>query len=194
MKKSLILAIGAVAAVLVALPSSANAQVAFGGTFRGPHGSVSIGVGGFEPIVGAYVPSPYIDQIYYLPDYGYGFYYDDEWVPCQQYGSAWVISAAPFFIQRPFVRGYGYSRPYYSRPFYGQRSFGRGWDGRNWDGRSFRRDDGRSFQRDDGRSFHRNDGRSFQRNDGRSFQRNDGRSFQRNDGRGSRSDGGNRRW
>jgi hypothetical protein len=160
MKKSLILAVAAIATVLVALPSSANAQVAIGGTFRGPHGSFSIGVGGFEPIVGAYVPSPYVNQIYYLPDYGYGFYYDNEWVPCQQYGSAWVIASAPFFIERPFVRGYGYSRPFVGR------TFRRDWDGRNWNSRSFRRDDGRSFQRNDGRSFHRNDGRSFRRDGG----------------------------
>lgn len=157
MKKSLILAVGAIATILVALPSSANAQVAFGGTFRGPHGSFSIGVGGFEPIVGAYVPSPYVNQIYYLPDYGYGFYYDNEWVPCQQYGSAWVIASAPFFIERPFV-GHGF----YSRPFFGHRTFRRGWDdrrfARDWGGRSFRRDDGRSFQRNDGRSFRRDGG------------------------------------
>ncbi len=157
MKKSLILAAAAIATVLVALPSSANAQVAFGGTFRGPHGSFSIGVGGFEPIIGAYVPSPYVDQIYYLPDYGYGFYYDNEWVPCEQYGSGWVIAGSPFFIERPFVRGYGYSRPYYSRPFVG-RSFRRDWGSRNWDGRSFQRNDGRSFQRNDGRSFRRDGG------------------------------------
>jgi hypothetical protein len=147
MKKSLILAVAAGATVLVALPSSANAQVAFGGTFRGPHGSFSIGVGGFEPIVGAYVPSPYVDQIYYLPDYGYGFYYDNDWVPVRQYGSEWVISGSPFFVERPFVRHYGYysrpyySRPYYSRPFYGHRSFRRDWDdryGRNWGGHGFR--------------------------------------------------------
>ncbi len=185
MKKSLILAVAAIATVLVALPSPANAQVAFGGTFRGPHGSFSIGVGGFEPIIGAYVPSPYVDQIYYLPDYGYGFYYDNEWVPCQQYGSGWVISAAPFFVERPFVRRYGYSRPYYTRPYYG-RSFGRGWDGRGWDNRSFRRDDGRSFRNDGGRSFRNDGGRSFRNDGSRSFQRNDGRSFRR--------DGGGRRW
>ena len=160
MKKSLILAVAAIAAVLLALPSSANAQVAFGGTFRGPHGSFSIGVGGFEPIVGAYVPSPYVDQIYYLPDYGYGFYYDNDWVPVEQYGSGWVISGSPFFVERPFVRSYGF----YSRPFFGHRTFRRDWDdhrfGRGWEGRSFRRDwDGRSFRRDDGRSF-RHDGGS----------------------------------
>ncbi len=147
MKKGLILAVAAIAtAALVSLPGSANAQVAFGGTFRGPHGSFSIGVGGFEPIVGAYVPSPYVDQIYYLPDYGYGFYYNDDWVPVEQYGSGWVISGSPFFIERPFV-----GRGFYSRPFFG-RTFRRDWDdhrfNRDWDSRSFRRDDGRSFRRD----------------------------------------------
>jgi hypothetical protein len=188
MKKSLILAIGAVAAVLVALPSSANAQVAFGGTFRGPHGSVSIGVGGFEPIVGAYVPSPYIDQIYYLPDYGYGFYYDDEWVPCQQYGSAWVISAAPFFLERPFVRGYGYSRPYYSRPYYSRpfvgRSFRRDWGGQRF-GRDFSNRSGRDFGSRSGRDFSNRSGHDFGNRSGRDFNNRSGRGF---DGRGSGSD------
>jgi hypothetical protein len=136
MKKSLVLTIAAIATVLVSLPNSANAQVAFGGTFGGPHGSFSIGVGApFAPAVGAYVPYPYVDRVYYAPDYGYGFYYGSSWVPCRLYGSRWVIAGSPFAVGRPFIRHYGY-RSYYVRPhFYGHRSFRR-----DRDDRHFRRD------------------------------------------------------
>jgi hypothetical protein len=127
MKKSLsFLAIAAAATVLLSLPSTAKAQVAFGGTFRGPHGALSIGVGGaFVPQVGAYVPSPYDEEVYETDD-GYGFYYNSEWIPCTRYGSRWVI------VERPVVYGGGYARPFrygraygygYARPY---RNYGRG--------------------------------------------------------------------
>jgi hypothetical protein len=78
--------------------------------------------------VGAYVPSPYDADIYATDD-GYGFYYNDEWIPCTRYGSRWVI------VERPVVYGrgaYGYG---YARPFRNDvRAFGvdgrRGFDGR----------------------------------------------------------------
>jgi hypothetical protein len=181
MKKSLILAVAAIATVLVALPSSANAQVAFGGTFRGPHSSFSVGVGGFEPIVGAYVPSPYIHQIYYSPDYGYGFYYDNEWVPCEQYGSGWVIAGAPFFIERPFVRGYAYSRPFVGR------TFRRDWDGQRF-GRGLSNRSARDFSSRSGRDFSNRSARDFSGRSGRDFGNRSGRNF---GGHGSRD---NRRW
>ena len=135
MKKSLsFLAIAAAATVLLSLPSAAKAQVAFGGTFQGPHGAFSIGVGGpFVPEVGVYVPSPYDDEIYQT-DEGYGFDYDSEWIPCTRYGSRWVI------VERPVVYGggaYGYGRSYgyghgaygygYSRPYYGHGASGYGY-------------------------------------------------------------------
>jgi hypothetical protein len=181
MKKSLsFLAIAAAATVLLSLPSAAKAQV----TVRGPHGSFSIGGGAFAPEVGAYVPDPYADEIYEGDD-GYGFYYNDEWIPTVRYGTRWVI------VQRPFIggRGYGYARPYsygYARPYgrgyvrpysYGRRD---GFVGRQgFDGR-------RGFEgRTDGRRFEgRTDGRRFEgRTDGR-------RGFEgRTDGRGSRNDG-----
>ena len=120
MKKSLnFLALAAAATVLLSLPSAAKAQVAFGGTFRGPHGAFSIGVGGpFVPRVGAFVPSPYASQVY-LTDDGYGFDYNSEWVPCTRYGSGWIIVQRPVFVQRPIVYGrgaYGYGsvRPFRS--------------------------------------------------------------------------------
>ena len=176
MKKSLsFLAIAAAATVLLSLPSTAKAQV----TIRGPHGTFSIGGGPFVPEVGAYVPDPYADEIYEGDD-GYGFYYNDAWVPTVRYGTRWVI------VQRPFYggRGYGYARPYaygrgYVRPYgYGRRDGfvgRRGFDGRRgFEGRT----DGRRFEgRTDGR-------RGFEgRTDGR-------RGFEgRTDGRGSRNDG-----
>ena len=152
MKKSLSFvaaaAVGAV--VLLSVPTTAKAQVAFGGTFRGPHGAFSIGVGGpFVPRVGVYVPSPYYDEVYLDPDYGYGFYYDSQWIPCTRYGSRWIIAGRPSIYRRPvaygraYAYGYGnrYVRPYrdYGRTFV-QRDFGR----RDFDRRSFdgRRDNG----------------------------------------------------
>ena len=115
MKKSLILVASAIAIVLLSLPGTANAQVAFGGTFHGPHGSFSIGVGvPFAPVVGAYVPYPYVRRVYYAPNYGYGFVYNSNWVPCSPYGSGWVVAGSPFAYGRPIVHtyGYGYARPY----------------------------------------------------------------------------------
>ena len=168
MKKSLsFLAAAATATVvLLSVPSAAKAQVAFGGTFRGPHGAFSIGIGGFEPRVGAYLPSPYYDEVYERPDYGYGFYYDSQWIPCERVGSRWVIVDRPVVYQRPIVyeRNYGYRqqyvRPYrdygYVRPYRDNgRSFGR----REFDGRrDGRRDDGR---RDGDRRSDRNNRRNW---------------------------------
>jgi hypothetical protein len=168
MKKSLsFLAIAAAATVLLSLPGTAKAQVAFGGTVRGPHGTFSIGVGGpFVPQVGAYVPSPYDEDVYETDD-GYGFYYDSEWIPCTRYGSRWVI------VERPVVFGGGYARPYrygraygygYARPyrnygriytFQGRRSFDgrREFDGR-W-GSGFRGDGNRRGDWDSRRGWDR---------------------------------------
>ncbi len=156
MKKSLIFAAAAI--VLALAPGTANAQVAFGGTFRGPHGSFSIGVGGpFVPVVGAYVPQPYIDRVFLSPDYGYGFEYDSRWIPCRRYGSRWVIAGSPIVFERPYVHNYGYR---YVQPYrtYGYRNYGyRTFQHRNFD-RS--RDDRHSRgDRDGRRSGHGRDGR-----------------------------------
>ena len=156
MKKNLIFVASAMAILLLSAPRAANAQVAFGGTFRGPHGSFSIGVGGpFVPVVGAYVPQPYVGQVYLSPDYGYGFVYDSQWVPCRLYGSRWVVAGAPFVYRRPFVRSFG-------RSIAPRRDFGRVFVHRDRDSRFFRRDD-RSFRRDrDDRRFgHGRDGRRW---------------------------------
>jgi hypothetical protein len=190
MKKSLnFLALAAAATVLLSLPSAAKAQV----TVRGPHGSFSIGGGApFLPQVGAYVPSPYDDEIYENGDDGYGFYYNSEWIPCTRYGTRWVI------VERPVVyggRGYGYARPYaygrsygYVRPYSG---FGRrdGFVGRR--GFESRREfQGRSGVQ--GRSQFQGQGRSqFQGQGRREFQGQGRSQTQGRQDRGSR-DNGNR--
>jgi hypothetical protein len=128
MKKSLsfLAAAATVTVVLLSVPSSAKAQVAFGGNFRGPHGAFSIGVGPFVPQVGAYVPSPYYDEVYLDPDYGYGFYYDSQWIPCTPYGSRWIIARRPGVYGRG-AYGYDYARSYRSQGrvygFEGRRGF-----------------------------------------------------------------------
>jgi hypothetical protein len=150
MKKSLIFVAAAIATILLSVPGTAKAQVAFGGTVRGPHGSFSIGVGGpFVPRAGAYVPYPFVEQVYLSPDYGYGFEYDSRWIPCRRYGSRWIIAGSPVVYGRPFVRNYGYR---YVQPY---RSYGHGFARRDWDDRRFRRDrDDRHFRRDrDGRRW-----------------------------------------
>ncbi len=145
MKKSLIFVAAAIAIVLLSVPGTAKAQVAFGGTVRGPHGSFSIGVGGpFVPVVGAYVPQPFVEQVYLSPDYGYGFEYDSRWIPCRRYGSRWIIASSPVFYGRLYVRNHGYRYGYrYVQPY---RNYGHGFARRDRDGRHFRRDrDGRRW-------------------------------------------------
>jgi hypothetical protein len=186
MKKSLnfLAAAAAATVVLLSVPSAAKAQVAFGGTFRGPHGAITLGVGGFAPRVGVYLPSPYAEEVYENPNYGYGFYYDDQWIPCERIGSRWVIVERPVAYGRGYgyrqryvrpYRDYGYVRPNrdyghgYVRPqrdygrSYGRREFDGRRDGRQFDGRrdEGRRDDGRrnGNRRSDGDNRHNRDGR-----------------------------------
>lgn len=152
------------AGLAVAGASPAKAQVFFQGNFPVPHGRISVGVGAPAFAVGAYVSSPYIDQIEYVPGYGYGFYCDGAWVPVRQYARGWVVYQRPFVIAR-------------ERPF--------GFRGSD---RIARFDRGGRFDR-----FDRNrDGRfdRFDRNRGGRIDRydrnRDGRSNRNRDGRGSR--------
>jgi hypothetical protein len=91
-------------------------------TIQGPHGGFSIGGGPFVPQVGAYVPDPYVNEIYEGDD-GYGFYYNDAWIPTVRYGARWIIVQRPvvyggYGYARPYAYGYGYARPYaYARPY-----------------------------------------------------------------------------
>lgn len=157
MKKSLsFLAAAATAAVvLLSASSPAKAQVAIGGTFRGPHGAFSIGVGGpFVPQVGAYLPSPYYDQVYLDPDFGYGFYYDSRWIPCTRYGSRWIIAERSVFRGRSVVFGRGFARG--DRSFRSNRDSGRAFVQRDFGRQDFGR---RDFNRRDSgrRDFSRRD-------------------------------------
>jgi hypothetical protein len=140
MKKSLsFLAAAATATVvLLSVPGSAKAQVAFGGTFRGPHGAFSIGVRPFVPRVGLFVPSPFYDQVSLDPDYGYGFYYDSQWIPCIRYGSRWIIAERSVFHGRPVISGRSFAQ---GRSFRSNRDFGRAFVQRDFGRRDFGRRD-----------------------------------------------------
>jgi len=124
------------AGLAVAGASTAKGQVFFQGNFPVPHGRISVGVGAPAFAVGAYVPSPYVDQIEYLPDYGYGFYCDEGWVPVRRYGRGWVVYQRPFFIERERLYGYrGYDRFNRFDRFNRYDRFDRRYDRYNRDGR-----------------------------------------------------------
>jgi hypothetical protein len=198
MKKSLsFFAAAAIATVvLLSVPSSAKAQPAFSGTFRGPHGAFSIGVDPFVPQVGAFVPSPFFDEVYLDPDFGYGFYYDSQWIPCTRYGSRWIIAERPVIFGRGFAQGHrsfrsnrDFGRNFVQRDF-GRRDFGR----REFQGqgrREFQGQGRREFQGQGRREFQGQGRREFQGQGRREFQGQDRREFQgqgRQD-RGSRGNG-----
>ena len=124
-----------VAALALPGASKASGQVYFQGNFPLPHGRISVGVGDFT--VGAYVPYPYVDQIEYVPDYGYGFYCDGAWVPVRQYSRGWVVYRRPFFVERDrlyryrnFDRFDRFNR--FDRFDRFDRRHDRYWDGRGW--------------------------------------------------------------
>ncbi len=104
--------------------SRVDAGVSFTGTFPLPHGQISIGIGDPYFPVGAYVPVGY--QIYARSGYGYGFAYNNRWIPVQPYGHVWRVCGSPYFndIYYPQVYydpyygvGYGgYYGGYYVRP------------------------------------------------------------------------------
>ena len=149
------------AGLAVAGASTAKGQVFFQGNFPVPHGRISVGVGAPAFAVGAYVPSPYIDQIEYVPDYGYGFYCDGAWVPVRQYARGWVVYQRPFVIARERLFGF------------------RGSDRFNRFDRGGRFDSIRNVRID---RFDRNRGGRIDRPD----RNRDGRSDRNRDGRGSR--------
>ncbi|MGH9443682.1 MAG: hypothetical protein ACRD16_15570 [Thermoanaerobaculia bacterium] len=108
MRKGIRISLGAavvtMGVALVGAPA-ANAQVRFEGSFPLPHGRITIGSGGVRFQVGGFVPRGY--AVYDDPDYGYGFYDGDEWIPCGQQDGRWVILGSPVYL------GNGYARPYY---------------------------------------------------------------------------------
>ena len=108
-----VIRIAAGAAVLagglaIAGAATANAQVRIGGAFRLPHGVISFSVGDPYFPVGSYVPYGY--EVYDDPYYGYGFAYEDRWIPCEPHGRRWVVMERPTYYGR---RDYRYDR--YSR-------------------------------------------------------------------------------
>ncbi len=173
------LATAAVAAgVAFAGASPAQAQVRIGGSFPLPHGRISIGIGAPEFAIGTYVPNGY--DVYEGDDGGYGFEYENRWVPVRQYSDRWVIcepSQAYGYGAYGYGGGYssfgysgGYNR-YYGRPSYGyrqdfgyrhgyrqdfrDRDHGR-FERREWDGRRGSRDrDDRRSDRDGRRDGNR---------------------------------------
>lgn len=157
---------------LAAAPA-ANAQVQFQGSFPLPHGRISVGV--VDPLfpLRSFVPDGY--SVYDDPQYGYGFYDDDDWVPCQRFGARWVIAGPPVFIGRHNFR-FRSAYPYRSdvRRFGSYRG---GFDGRF----DSRRDRGFRERFDDDRWSR--GGREFRR---------DGRD--RRGGRDSRRDSRHSRW
>jgi hypothetical protein len=162
MKKAIRIAMGSgvlVAGLAVAGASTANAQVRVGGTVRLPHGDISFSIGDRFPI-GGYVPYGY--DVYQDVDYGYGFAYEDQWIPCEPRASRWIIVSAPvFYGHRDYgYRDYRYSRPYRSDRYRSLRDYRRYDDRRDRRGDRWRRDD-RSHRRDDRR--HRDGDRRWNR-------------------------------
>jgi hypothetical protein len=144
MKKAIRIAMGSgalVAGLAVAGASSASAQVRVGGTVRLPHGDISFSIGDRFP-VGGYVPYGY--DVYQDVDYGYGFEYEDQWIPCEPRGTRWVI------VDRPVHYVHRYRT-------YRNDRYGSSRDYRRYDGRRYRRDD--RWRRDD-----RSDRRDGRRN------------------------------
>ena len=135
----------------IAGASTANAQVRIGGAFRLPHGAISFSVGDPYFPVGSYVPYGY--EVYDDPYYGYGFAYEDRWIPCEPRGSRWVVMERPTDHGR---RDYRYDR-------YGR--YDR-YQSERW-ARRYRRDDRSSDRRYDRYQSDRRDDRWRGDRDGR---------------------------
>ena len=120
MRKAVRIAIGSAAlAIGIAAAVPANAQVRFDGSVPSPVPlpRISVGLPGFSFSIGTYVPQGF--NVYADPDFGYGFAYGDQWVPCEQRGGRWVIIGRPVFFGG---RGFRSVRPYQSyRPGFAQR-------------------------------------------------------------------------
>lgn len=118
------LATAAVAAgVAFAGASPAQAQVVFSG-------GISIGIGAPAFSIGTYVPQGY--EVYSRDDCGYGFDYEEQWIPVRQYSGHWQVCEPSEAYGYPgSFGGYGshayrgYSRynahPSYRSHGYGQR-------------------------------------------------------------------------
>ena len=140
------LATAAVAAgVAFAGASPAQAQVRIGGSFPLPHGRISIGIGAPEFAIGTYVPNGYD---VYAGDDGYGFEYENQWIPVRQYSGRWVICEP----SQAYGYGGGYGGGYTNYGYSGgyNRDYGRSYN--VWPSYGYRRDSGRHGYRQDFRS------------------------------------------
>jgi hypothetical protein len=155
MKKAIRIALGSgvlAAGLAFAGAPAASAQVRIRGSFPLPHGRISVSVGDRFPI-GGYVPYGY--DVYDDAGYGYGFVYDNQWIPCEARGTRWVIVASPVYYGH---RDYRYGRTYrndryaYSRDY---RRYDSRRDSHRYDSRRDRRHD--RWQRDN--RSHRPDSR-----------------------------------
>jgi hypothetical protein len=90
--------------------TDAGVSVGFSGTFPLPHGQISIGIGDPYFHVGAYVPVGY--QVYARSGYGYGFAYNNRWIPVRRYGAGWQVCGSPYFDD-------AYYNDVYYDPYYG---------------------------------------------------------------------------
>ena len=104
-----------VAGLTVTSVSRADVAVSFSGTFPLPHGQISIGVGDPYFRVGAFVPVGY--QIYARSGYGYGFAYNNRWIPVRPYGDGWRVCGRPYFDDAYY--GGVYYEPYYGAGYGG---------------------------------------------------------------------------
>jgi hypothetical protein len=145
----------------IAGASSANAQVRVRGSFPLPHGRLSINIGAPVFPVGGYVPYGY--NVYEDPEYGYGFEYDNQWIPCEPQGTRWIVVERPYYGYGGNYGGdYRYSRPYRSYRYGYSRDYRRdNYRGYSRDNRRYSRDDRRWNDRD--RRDHRNRDRDGRR-------------------------------
>ena len=150
--------------------SSAQAGISFSGTFPLPHGQISIGIGDPYFHVGAFVPVGH--PIYARSGYGYGFAYNNRWIPVRPYGDAWQVCGSPYFddvyyqgvhYDANYGVGYGgYYGGYYVRPshHYAYRGgYPRG-DSHHYVAPYDRRDHDRNDRRNGGWHDHGNDRRN----------------------------------
>jgi hypothetical protein len=165
MKRAVRIALGsgvlAAGLAFVAAPA-ASAQVRFRGSFPLPHGRISVSIGDQFPI-GGYVPYGY--DVYDDAGYGYGFVYENQWIPCEARGTRWVIVGSPvYYGHRDYRYGrtyrndrHAYSRDYrYGRTYRNDRhAYSR--DSHRFDSRRDRRHD--RWRRDD--RSHRHDSHRF---------------------------------
>ena len=104
-----------VAGLAITGVSRTDAGVSFGGTFPFPHGQISIGIGDPYFHVGAFVPVGY--RVYARSGYGYGFAYNNRWIPVRPYGDAWRVCGSPYFDDVYY--GSVYYDPYYGAGYGG---------------------------------------------------------------------------